>query len=277
MASLGRAFTAVDNRKMKPLGHGHYVARYSAVMKRVVVLGGTGSLGSAVASELTAAGNEVVVASRRGPAKVDVTTGEGLTAAMTGAEVVVDATNALAAARDVLVHGTERVLAAARDAGIKHFVGISIVGIDDAPLPYYRTKVEQEKLIANGAVPWSLLRSTQFHDLIPRLSEGTWGMVVAPRGMKLQPIDVREVAEVLAVAAVSPPAGRLPDVGGPEVIAFAELARRWARAAHKRRLVLPLPVPGKTGAFLRANKLCVPQRAVGTRTFDEWLRERYPS
>src|SRR5215813_8845181 len=104
-------------------------------MKRVVVLGGTGSLGSAVASELTAAGNEIVVTSR-----------EGLTAAMTGAEVVVDATNAQASAREVLVDGTARVLSAARDAGIKHYVGISIVGIDDAPLAYYRTKVEQEKV-----------------------------------------------------------------------------------------------------------------------------------
>jgi len=246
-------------------------------MKRVVVLGGTGSLGSAVAAALTADGHEVVVASRRGPAKVDVTTGEGLTAAMTGAEVVVDATNALASVRDVLVDGTARVLAAARDAGIKHFVGISIVGIDDAPIAYYRAKVEQEKVITGGPVPWSLLRATQFHDLIPKLAEGRLGIVFAPRGMKLQPIDVREVAEVLAIAAVSSPAGRLADVGGPELIPFAELARRWARAAHKRRLVLSLPLPGKTGRFLRANKLCAPERAVGTVTFEQWLRERYPT
>ncbi|HEY5927291.1 MAG TPA: NAD(P)H-binding protein [Kofleriaceae bacterium] len=245
-------------------------------MKRVVVLGGTGSLGSAVAAELTGSGYDVVVASRRGPTKVDVTTGEGLTAAMTGAEVVVDATNTLAGARDVLVDGTARVLAAARDAGIKHFVGISIVGIDDAPIAYYRTKVEQEKVITNGPVPWTLLRATQFHDLIPKLAVKRLGMIIAPRGMKLQPIDVREVAEVLAVAAASPPAGRVPDVGGPEVIELADLVRRWQRASGATGLVLRLPLPTPTGAFLRSGKLCAMQRGVGTRTFDQWLAERYP-
>ncbi len=246
-------------------------------MKRVVVLGGTGSLGSAVAAKLADLGVQPVIASRRGPTKVDVTTGEGLTAALTGSEAVIDATNALGAARDVLVEGTTRVLAAARDAKVPHYVGISIVGIDDAPLAYYRAKVEQEKVITNGPVPWTLLRATQFHDLIPRLAEGKLGIVLAPRGMKLQPIDVGEVAEVLALAAVSKPAQRLPDVGGPELIPFADLARRWARAAKQRRWVLPFPVPGKTGAFFRSNRLCVPERAVGTRTFDDWLRERYPS
>ena len=246
-------------------------------MKRVVVLGGTGSLGSAVADELGALGHQAVIASRRGLAKVDVTTGEGLAAALAGADAVIDATNALGAARSVLVDGTARVLAAARDAKVGHFVGISIVGIDDAPLAYYKVKVEQENVITSGPVPWTLLRATQFHDLIPRLAAGKLGIVFAPRGMKLQPIDVREVAEVLALAAVSKPAQRLPDIGGPELIPFADLARRWARAARKRRLVLSLPLPGKTGRFLRANKLCVPDRAVGTRTFDQWLAQRYPA
>jgi uncharacterized protein YbjT (DUF2867 family) len=247
-------------------------------MKRVVVvLGGTGSLGSAVASKLGAAGCEVVVASRRGAAKVDVTTGEGLTAALTGAEVVVDATNALAGARDVLVDGTTRVLAAARDCGIKHFVGISIVGIDGAPIAYYRTKVEQENVITRSAVPWTLLRATQFHDLIPKLATPRLGMIIAPRGFRLQPIDVREVAAVLAKAALGEPAQRLPDVGGPEIIPFADLARRWLHAAKKRRLVLTVPVLGNTGAWLRSGALCVPDRKVGTRTFGQWLAATYPS
>lgn len=246
-------------------------------MKRVVVLGATGSLGRAVVAKLTAAGHDVVVASRRGATKIDVTTGEGLAAALSGADVVVEATNAQDAARDVLVGGTARVLAAARDAGVKHFVGISIVGIDDAPIPYYRTKVEQEQVIAASPVPWTLVRATQFHELIPRLATRRLGVVIAPLGFKLQPIDVREVAGVLAAAAGAAPAGRLPDIGGPEVVPFADLARSWLRAAHKRGLVLPLPVPGATGAFLRSGKMCVPERAIGTVTFAQWLAERYPA
>ena len=103
------------------------------------------------------------------------------------------------------------------------------------------------------------------------------GIVFAPRGFRLQPIDVREVAVVLAKAAGREPAQRLPDVGGPEIVPFADLAKRWLSAAKKRRLVLRVPVPGKTGAFLRADSLCTPDHAVGTLTFDQWLRERYPT
>ncbi len=246
-------------------------------MKRVVVLGATGSLGSAVVAKLTAAGHDVVAASRRSATKVDVTTGQGLADALRGADVVVEATNAQATAREVLVDGTARVLAAARDAGVRHFVGISIVGIDTAPIPYYRAKLEQEKVIEASPVPWTLLRATQFYDLIPRFVTGKLGVVIAPLGWKLQPIDVREVAGMLAVAAAAAPAKRLPDVGGPEVISFAEIARRWAKAAGKRRLVLPVPVPGATGAFLRSGKMCVPDRALGTLTFAQWLAERYPA
>jgi uncharacterized protein YbjT (DUF2867 family) len=244
---------------------------------KLVVLGGSGSLGRAIVGKAKAAGHDVVAASRSGDVKVDVTTGQGLAEAFAGADVVMDATNALAGAHDVLVGGTKRVLDAAASAGVKHFVGISIVGIDDAPLAYYRTKLAQEKVIEETRVPWTLLRATQFHDLIPKLAAHKMGIVFAPRGFKIQPIDVREVASVLVDAAGAGPQKRLPDVGGPEVREFVDLARRWKRAAKKKRVILPVPVPGATGAFLRAGKLCCPDRAVGTATFERWLEETYPS
>jgi uncharacterized protein YbjT (DUF2867 family) len=146
---------------------------------KIVVLGATGSLGKALLA--AALGHDVVAVSRRGPVKADVTTGEGLADAFAGADVVMDATNALATAPQVLVDGTRRVLEAAAAAGVKHFVGISIVGIDNAPLAYYRTKVEQERVITSGPVPWTLLRATQFHDLIPRFVTSRLGIVAAPR------------------------------------------------------------------------------------------------
>ncbi|HUS31406.1 MAG TPA: NAD(P)H-binding protein [Kofleriaceae bacterium] len=242
---------------------------------KIVVLGGTGSLGRSIVEKATAAGHDVVAASRSGAVKVDVTTGQGLAEAFAGVDVIMDATNAQAGAHDVLVGGTKRVLEAAAAAGVRHFVGISIVGIDDAPLAYYRTKVAQEKVIEASAVPWTLLRATQFHDLIPKLAAPKLGIVFAPRGFKIQPIDVREVAAVLVDAVAAGPQKRIPDVGGPEVRDFGDLARRWKRAAHKKRLVVRMPVPGATGAFLRAGKLCCPDRAIGKTTFESWLAETY--
>jgi uncharacterized protein YbjT (DUF2867 family) len=253
---------------------------------RIAVLGGSGVLGGAVTAKALAAGHAVVSVSRRPPTQLaagathvaaDVTTGDGLATAFAGAEVVIDGTNAMAGAREVLVDGTRRVLEAAKTAGVRHFVGVSIVGIDDAPITYYRVKVEQEKVIEASPVPWSLLRATQFHDLIPKLAQGKLGIVIAPRGWILQPIDVREVASVLVAAAAGPPQQRMTDIGGPEIVKFADIARAWLRAAHKRRWVLSLPVPGATGRFLRAGKLCAPEHKVGTVTFAQWLAETYPA
>jgi uncharacterized protein YbjT (DUF2867 family) len=244
---------------------------------RIVVLGGTGALGRAVVEAATAAGHHAIGASRSGAVKVDVTTGEGLAEAFAGADVVMDATNALAGAQAVLVDGTRRVLEVAAAAGVKHFVGISIVGIDEAPIAYYRTKVAQEAVIEASPVPWSLLRATQFHELVPRLVGGRLGVVIVPRGAHCQPIDAGEVASILVQAAISGPSKRLPDVGGPELVPFVELARMWRRAARKRRLILAVPVPGAMGRFLRADKLCIPGRNVGTITFAEWLARKYPS
>lgn len=244
---------------------------------RVVVLGGTGDLGRAVVSAARAAGHDAVAASRTGELKIDVTTGAGLEAAFAGADVVLDATNALAAAQAVLVEGTARTLAAAHAAGVRHFIGVSIVGIDDAPLAYYRAKVAQEKVVEASPVPWSLLRATQFHELVPKLAAGTLGVVFAPRGFRIQPIDVREVAAVLVQAIAAGPRRRLPDIGGPEILPFVDLARAWKRAARVHRWVVSLPVPGATGRWLCADKLCAEERKVGTITFARWLAERYPA
>jgi uncharacterized protein YbjT (DUF2867 family) len=240
---------------------------------RIVVLGATGDLGKALVSR--AAEHDVIPVSRRGAYRADVTTGEGLAAAFSGAHIVIDATNARAGARDVLVDGARRVLEACASANVRHFVGVSIVGIDDSPAAYYQIKVAQEKMIEQSPVPWSLLRATQFHDLIPRMATPKLGVVVMPRGWKVQPVDVGEVAERLLSIALSPPAGRVPDMGGPEIHDFADLARRWARAAGKRRVVLALPLPGKLGRHLRSGALCTPEHKDGKITFDQWLAATY--
>lgn len=116
-------------------------------------------------------------------AVADVTTGDGLLRALAGADAVIDGTNSQRDAAGVLVAGTRRVLAIAHEAGVRHFVGVSLVGIDDAPIAYCRVKAAQEKAIAEGPVPWSLLRATQFHELVEQFARGRWGVVLAPRGL----------------------------------------------------------------------------------------------
>lgn len=227
-------------------------------------------------AEATSRGHDVVGVSRSGPVRADVTTGEGLAAAFDGAQVVIDATNTTANLDKVLVDGTRRVLETAAKFNVKHFVGISIVGIDDSPIAYYRAKQQQEKVIEASPIPWTLLRATQFHDLVPKLVRGALGIGIVPREFPIQPIDTRDVAPVLIDAAERPAAGRLPDVGGPEVHQFKDLARAWDKAAGKKRLLLAVPIPGAQGRFLREGRLCTtPDRRVGTRTFAAWLAQTY--
>ena len=248
---------------------------------KVAVVGGTGVLGKPLVAELAARGDEVVALSRKpgrtmpegaSHQRVDLTTGEGLAEALAGVEVVVDASNSSPRnAAPVLVEGTKRLLRAGAGAGIRHYVGVSIVGCDLVPMPYYKVKVEQEEAIAAGAIPWSLLRATQFHTLLAWTfgQANRFGFVPSGRA-RLQPIHPPVVAARLAEVAHDQPAGRLADTAGPEVRTLTELAKAWRRAGH-RALPLRFPMIGPIGRPLREGALCNPDAAAGGRTFEEWL------
>jgi uncharacterized protein YbjT (DUF2867 family) len=120
---------------------------------------------------------------------------------------------------------TSQRLAAARNARVPHLVYISIVGIDGVPLRYYRDRLEVERLIESDTVPWTVLRATQFHDLLAGLFGVLGRAPVLPvlGGARFQPVDVRDVGDRLAALAVAAPAGRAPDLGGPEVRTMADL------------------------------------------------------
>lgn len=251
---------------------------------KVAVIGGTGVLGKPLAAELAARGDEVRALSRKPPSKlpegvthrsVDLTQdNSGLDEALAGVEVVVDASNSMSMrnAGPVLVDGTERLLAAGAKAGIRHHVGISIVGCDRVPTPYYKVKVEQEKAIAAGEVPWSLLRATQFHSLLAWAFGQAGKARLMPTGSaRLQPIEPGVVAARLADVAHAEPGGRLADIAGPEVLTLTELARTWRRAGGRWMLPLPVPMIGKVGRPLREGALCNPNAAAGGPTFEEWL------
>jgi nucleoside-diphosphate-sugar epimerase len=158
---------------------------------------------------------------------------------------------------------------------------VSIVGCDRVPFGYYRAKATAEEVALRGPVPASVLRATQFHELVVRLAQAsTLGPVtVVPRGLRAASLDVRDVADRVVRAVADGPGGRLPDLGGPEDLGLADVARMLAQARGRRpprRLSLPA-----WGGFLRAfaegANLPGPDAERGSRTLAAWVAERYPA
>jgi uncharacterized protein YbjT (DUF2867 family) len=243
---------------------------------RIAIAGGTGTLGRHVVDELRERGHDVRALSRRSlDFPVDLTTGAGLAEALEGCEVVVDAANASSGKRSsaTLVAGSRRLLAAEQKAGVKHHVCVSIVGCDKVPMGYYAVKVQQERVVAGGDVPWSIVRATQFHELIASAlsAAGRWRVLPLPSA-RLQPIAAAEVAQTVAdVASGDARMGRI-DVAGPEVDDLRELARAWRAATGRRALTVPLPLPGKLGSALRSGALTCDHPDVRGRTpFSAWF------
>jgi uncharacterized protein YbjT (DUF2867 family) len=241
----------------------------------VAIVGGTGTLGRHIAAELRARGHEVRVLSRHAPEyRIDLTTGDGLGPALAGCHVVVDASNAQRRAAGTLVDGSRRLLAIGEAAGVAHHVCVSIVGCDQLPIGYYRVKVDQERAVEQGAVPWSIVRSTQFHELAGSVlaAAGRWWVLPVPH-MAVQPVACADAARAVAdVATGAPLKGRLA-VAGPEILQAAELARIWRTVTGRRAVLVPLPLPGQAGRALRAGALTTQHPDVrGTTRFADWLR-----
>lgn len=238
--------------------------------------GGTGTLGRPVVRYLREAGRDVRVLSRRPGAEVatgDLRTGEGVDAAVAGVTTIVHCATTLGR-HDVAT--TRTLVEAARRAGVPHLVYVSIVGVDRVPMPYYRAKLEAEQVVADSGLPWTILRATQFHELIATMwqVQRFLPVTLTPAGVRVQPIAAAEVAARLAELAGGEPAGRVPDLGGPEVRDAADLARAYLRSVGRRRPVLPLRLPGKAFHGYREGGHLTPAHADGRRTFEEWLLTR---
>jgi len=206
----------------------------------------------------------------------DLATGAGLEPAVQDVDAVVHAASDPAdPAGDV--SGTERLARLAGGAGVRHLLFVSIVGIDRIPLPYYQSKLAAERALeTGGAVPWSILRASQFHWLVDMmLSRLAFlpGVLPVPAGFRVQSIGTPDVAAVLCDALAGPARGRLPDLAGPEPMSLARAARIWTRATG-RRLVLPVPALGRVAAGFRAGYNTVPERPSGTERWSEWLERR---
>jgi uncharacterized protein YbjT (DUF2867 family) len=248
----------------------------------ILVTGGTGVLGREVVDRLVAAGRQVRVVSRNPPAvpmagaewiKTDLLTGEGLPAAVRGIGVIVHCATSQNRVKDVIA--ATNLIEVAHREGAPHLIYISIVGVDRVPYPYYKGKFETEKLIEQSGLPFTILRATQFHDLLRTLFAWTAKFpVMFTPALSFQPVDVAEVADRLAELAVGSPAGRVDDMGGPQVRRAADLARAYLSATQRRRFVLGVRLPGKAFAAFRQGGHLAPDHAVGRRTFEQYLAGR---
>jgi uncharacterized protein YbjT (DUF2867 family) len=255
----------------------------------ILVTGGTGTLGRLVVPRLRDDGGKVRVLSRRGREAAegiefvagDLDTGEGVDAAVAGTEIIVHCAGSQKGDGDK----ARTLVRAASRAGTPHLVNISVVGADRIPLAsgidramfgYFGAKLDAERVIADSGLPWTTLRASQFYDLILTLARqmARLPVIPVPAGVKFQPVDADEVAARLAELALAPPAGLAPDMAGPRVYPMAELLRGYLRAVGKRRPLVPVRLPGQAARAVRAGANLAPERAVGRRTWEEFLAER---
>jgi uncharacterized protein YbjT (DUF2867 family) len=247
---------------------------------RIAIAGATGNIGSLTVSALESGGHDVVRISRS--LGVDLLTGDGLDDALDGVEAVVDATNAPATDAEQVVEyfgtTTRNLLAAEQRAGVRHHVLLSIVGIHRIEgVAHYAGKREQERLVAEGPVPWTIVPATQFHDfaaMVAGWSEQDGVATIAP--LLVQPIAPADIAAVLAEIAVGEPQGRYVDVAGPETQDLVDMARRTHEVrGHKVKLVPTWS--GIFGTSMAGNVLLAGEGArIAPTTFDEWLAAGAP-
>lgn len=215
----------------------------------------------------------------------DLVTGEGVEHAVEGADVIVHCASGTGTVRGLTyrsarrtdVDATARMVDAAKGHGRQPVVlYISIVGIDRIPLGYYRAKLETEGVIRSSGLPHTILRTTQWHTLAHEFCERSTRMPIVgvPRELRLQLLDPAEVAARMMVLLDAGPIGTAPEMGGPVALAMEDVARTYLRAKSKRRVVMRMPVPGKTMAAFRAGHNLTPGHAEGRVTWEQWLAQR---
>ncbi|MET8784226.1 NAD(P)H-binding protein [Streptomyces sp. NPDC004589] len=244
---------------------------------KIAVAGGTGVAGRLVVEALRARGHAPVVLSRG--AGVDLLSGAGLDAALAGAEAVIDVSNVITMRRSVAVGffdtAGRHLVEAAERAGVRHLVTLSIVGIDRVKNAYYAGKLRQEEIVRGGAVPWTVLRATQFHEFAGQLLHNVPGPIAMMPTGPVQPIAVREVAEALADLAPRAPQAMAPELAGPQTESLVDMARLLiAAGGARRRPVLPVYFPGGTSS---GGLLPTGTGPRGTQTFADWLSEKIPA
>jgi uncharacterized protein YbjT (DUF2867 family) len=262
----------------------------NAAMKPVLVTGGTGTLGKHVITRLQNTGLPFRVLTRSPKAGCgtftyvtgDLETGEGVDAAVQGVETILHLAGS--AKGDEVKART--LVTAARKAGNPHLIFISVVGADLIPMAgrldnmmfgYFGAKHEAEQIIMSSGLPWTLLRATQFHDLVFMTAEQMAKMPIIPipSGFRFQPISSDEVAARLVELAQEPPAGRVPDMAGPNIYTMEALMRSFLQKAGIRRPLIRIHMPGSAAKAFRNGANLAPENAVGTGTWETFLAEQF--
>src|SRR5438309_5520392 len=243
---------------------------------KIVVIGGTGLIGSKTVAILRQSGHEVVAASPS--SGVNTITGEGLKEAMAGAKVVIDLANSPSfedrAVLEFFETSGRNLLAAEGAAGVRHHVALSIVGTDRSDNGYFRAKVAQEKLIETSGIPYTIIRSTQFLEFLRGIADSsTDGNVVRLSPGLFQPIAADDVAAVVAEVALAAPRNSIVEIAGPERAPFNEIVARYLKAVGDPRVVVSDPEARYWGGRVEEDSL-VPlgEARLGRIGFDEWLR-----
>jgi uncharacterized protein YbjT (DUF2867 family) len=246
---------------------------------KIVVLGGTGNIGSKVMRELAERGHDAVAAAPS--TGVDAVTGEGLSDVLTGAQVVIDVTNSPsfdeAPATEFFNKSTTNLLAAEAVAGVAHHVALSVVGTELlAPQSgYFRAKLAQEKLIGEGPIPYTIVRATQFFEFLTTIADSaTEGGTVRLPSKLIQPMAAADVAKGVALAAVETPVNGITEIGGPEAFRLPDLIRTALTARGDAREVVADPTAKYWGVDIDERTLVPGERGTLFETrFEDWLLE----
>jgi uncharacterized protein YbjT (DUF2867 family) len=255
---------------------------------RILVTGGTGRLGRLVVARLRDDGRKVRVLSRQereDSEGVEHVTGDlaknaGVEAAVDGAETIVHCAGTAKGDEKM----TTTLVRAASRAGTRHVVYISVVGADRIPVSsgidramfgYFGAKLAAEKVLADSGLGWTTLRATQFHEAFAITGKAMVKMpfIPVPSGFRFQPVDASEVAVRMVELALDAPAGLVPDLAGPKIYLMADLLRGYLRARGKRRPMMSVRFPGGAARAVRAGANLAPDRAVGVKTWEQYLAE----
>jgi uncharacterized protein YbjT (DUF2867 family) len=243
---------------------------------KIVVIGGTGLIGSRTVAILRKGGHEVVAATPK--SGVDTTTGKGVAEAVAGARVVVDLANSPSFEEKAVLKFFEtsgrNLLAAERAAGVGHHVALSIVGIDRTDNGYFRAKVAQEKRIATSGVPYTIIRSTQFMEFLGAIADsGAEGNRVRISPSLFQPIAADDVAAIVADVALAAPRNGVVEIAGPERAPFNEIVARYLKAVgDAREVVRDLEARYFGGRIEERSLVPLGEARLGRIGLDEWLR-----
>jgi uncharacterized protein YbjT (DUF2867 family) len=255
-------------------------------MEKVLVTGGTGNLGKWIIEYLLQHNFNVAILSSQTNIslkndieilKGDLANNTGLTQSTADADIIIHCASNPRNFEKTDIEGTRNLLSSINRKRIQHFIYISIVGVDKSDYTYYQAKYAAEQMIAGSGIPFTILRTTQFHSFILSMvqsfvNDQSSGIVKIPMRMKFQSVDIREVAKQL-VDCLGQAAGLLPDFGGPEILSFEEMVRVYLSLSKTNLILQPENLEGKRYDLFRSGVNLCPDRAYGKITWKSFLAE----